>query len=256
MLISIVTPSYNHVKFIEKTMLSVLNQTGVDFEYIVVDGGSKDGTVDLIRKYEDRLAWWVSKKDSGQTEAINKGFARAKGDILAWINSDDTYQPGAFVRAATYLNDHPEVGMVYGDANFINESGNVIGKFPAAQTDYGRLWRGYVHVPQQSAFFRADLWRKVGPLDPSFYFAMDYDLWVRIAKLASLVYIPELWANFRLHGDAKTIASDDRCWPEMLKVHRREGGSNLSVIYAKYLVRKLVAPYINMRRKRMLEKRK
>ena len=252
MLVSIITPSYNHEKFLETTMRSVLEQEGVDMEYIVVDGASKDGSVDILRKYSDRLAWWVSEPDKGQTDAINKGFAHARGDILAWLNSDDTYQPGAVAQAAVYLREHPEVGLVYGDANFINADGKIIGKFPAAQTDYRRLRQGYVHVPQQAAFFRADLWRKVGPLDPSFYFAMDYDLWVRLARLATVVYLPRLWANFRLHGDAKTITADDRCWPEMLKVHQREGGSLFSVIYAKYLVRKLAAPYINWRRRKMV----
>jgi glycosyltransferase involved in cell wall biosynthesis len=251
MLVSIVTPSYNHVKYLETTMRSVLDQQGVELEYIVMDGASTDGSVEIIRKYADRLAWWASEPDKGQTDAINKGFARARGDVLAWLNSDDTYEPGGVAEAVAYLSAHPEVGLVYGDANFIDAQGKIIGKFPAAQTDYRRLRQGYVHVPQQAAFFRGDLWRKVAPLDTSFYFAMDYDLWVRLAKLAPVVYIPRTWANFRLHGDAKTITADDRCWPEMLKVHRREGGSLFSVIYAKYLVRKLAAPYINWRRKKM-----
>lgn len=141
--------------------------------------------------------------------------------------------------------------MVYGDTQFINSQGQVIGKFPARQTNYSRLRQGYVHIPQQASFFRADLWRIVGPLDPSFYFAMDYDLWVRLAAQAPLQYVQECWANFRLHDDAKTIAADDRCWPEMLRVHRREGGSVFSVIYAKYLIRRLAAPFITWRRRRM-----
>lgn len=255
MLVSVITPSYNQARFLEATIRSVLEQDYPDMEYIIVDGGSTDGSVDIIRKYADRLAGWVSEPDLGQTDAINKGFAMAKGDILAWLNSDDTYQPGAIREAAAYLQEHPEVGMVYGDANFIDENGKVIGSFPSCQTDFRRLRQGYVHVAQQSSFFRADLWKKVGPLDPSFYFAMDYDLWVRLAREAPLVYLPCLWANFRLHGDAKTIAADDRCWPEMLKVHRREGGSWFSVIFAKYLIRRVVAPLINRRRKKMLQQR-
>jgi glycosyltransferase involved in cell wall biosynthesis len=198
------------------------------------------------------LAWWVSEKDNGQTEAINKGFARAKGDILAWLNSDDTYQPHAVAEAVEFLRSHPEVGMVYGDANFINESGRVIGRFLAAQTDYKRLQRGYVHIPQQASFWRADLWRRVGPLDPSFYFAMDYDLWVRLARVSKLYYHPRLWANFRLHTQGKTVTADDRCWPEMLRVHYRDGGSWLGILPAKYLARKVVAPLINARRRIML----
>jgi len=130
----------------------------------------------------------------------------------------------------------------------------VIGRFPAAQTDYRKLRQGYVHIPQQAAFFRGELWRQVGPLDPSFYFAMDYDLWVRLAKTKPIKYLPRVWANFRLHSDAKTISADDRCWPEMLRVHYREGGSPLSIIVAKYWVRKAAAPLIRLRRRRMFEK--
>jgi hypothetical protein len=138
---------------------------------------------------------------------------------------------------------------VYGDTHFIDEQGQVIGKFNARQTDYQLLRRGYVHIPQQAAFFRGDLWREVGPLDASFYFAMDYDLWVRLAAQAPIHYTPQMWANFRLHSGGKTIVADDRCWPEMLRVHRRDGGSWFSIITAKYLIRKVVAPLLNWRRR-------
>ena len=252
-LVSIITPSFNQARYIEATIQSVLGQDYPRIEYIIVDGGSTDGTPDVIKKYEDKLAFWVSEKDKGQTDAINKGFARAKGDILAWINSDDTYEPGAVSAAVSYLAAHPDVGMVYADCNFINEEGRVIGKFGSAQTDSRLLRQGYVHIPQQTMFFRADLWRQVGPLDPSFYFAMDYDLWTRLVARAPLKYLPgQVWANFRLHTSGKTIAADDRCWPEMIRVHYRDGGSFFSVIVAKYYIRKLVAPLWNWRRRKML----
>jgi glycosyltransferase involved in cell wall biosynthesis len=255
MLVSIVTPSFNQAPFLEATIRSVLEQDYPNLEYIIVDGGSSDGSVDIIHRYADRLAWWVSERDQGQTDAINKGFARARGEIMAYLNSDDTYQPGAVAEAVEFLRSRPEVGLVYGDASFIDENGRVIGRFPAAQTDYRRLRQGYVHIPQQAAFFRASLWRQVGPLDPSFYFAMDYDLWVRLARLAPVQYTPRLWANFRLHAHGKTIAADDRCWPEMLRVHYRDGGSRLGVLPAKYLIRKIVAPFINARRRLMFRSR-
>jgi glycosyltransferase involved in cell wall biosynthesis len=251
-LVSIITPSFNQARYIEATIQSVLTQDYPNIEYIIVDGGSTDETVEIIKKHEGRIAWWVSEKDKGQTDAINKGFARANGQILAWLNSDDTYESGAISAAVKYLQEHPEVGMVYGDCNFINEDGNVIGKFNSAQTDYRLLRQGYAHIPQQTMFLRADLWKQVGPLDPSFYFAMDYDLWTRLAARTQLKYVPQTWANFRLHTTGKTIAADDRCWPEMVRVHYRDGGSFFSVIVAKYYLRKLIAPLWNWRRRRML----
>jgi glycosyltransferase involved in cell wall biosynthesis len=242
MLVSIITPSFNQARYLEDTIRSVLDQDHPHLEYIIVDGGSTDGSQEIIQKYAHRLAWWVSEKDQGQTDAINKGFARAQGDVLAWLNSDDTYAPGAVSSALALLQANPKISLVYGDTNFIDENGKILGAFPAAQTDYKRLRRGYVHIPQQAAFFRADIWKQVGPLDPSFFFAMDYDLWVRIASVSQLLYTRQLWANFRLHTQGKTVLADQRCWPEMLRVHYRDGGTWFSILAAKYLLRKVIAP--------------
>jgi glycosyltransferase involved in cell wall biosynthesis len=247
-LVSIVTPSFNQGKYLAETMRSVLEQDYPHLEYIVMDGASTDNTLGVIRSFADRLAFWQSEPDKGQTDAINKGFARATGQIFAWINSDDVYNPGAVSQAVEYLHNHPEVGMVYSDLNFIDERSQVIGKFAAAQTDLARLQRGYVHIPQPAVFFRAELWRQVGPLDPSFFFAMDYDLWVRLARVSRLQYLPgPVWANFRLHAGAKTIDADARCWPEMLRVHYRDGGSRFAPIVGKYYLRKLAAPLLKWR---------
>lgn len=251
--VTIVTPSYNQEPFLEETIQSVLNQTYSNIEYIIMDGGSTDGSLEIIKRYQEKLAHWVSEKDRGQTDAINKGFALAKGEILAWINSDDTLLPYAVEEAVQFLQGHPEVGLVYGDANYIDEKSRVIGRFPAAQTNLLRLRRGYVHIPQQASFFQKSIWDQVGPLDPEFFFAMDYDLWVRIAQISEIHYLPRLWANFRLHRGAKTIDADDRCWPEMLKVHYRDGGSWFAPIVLKYYIRKLAAPIIRWRRRKLFE---
>ena len=213
----------------------------------MVDGGSTDGSLEILQKYASRLAWWVSEPDRGQTDALNKGFARASGEILAWLNSDDTYQPGAVAAAAAFLQAHPEVGLVYGDANLIDEHGSVLGRFPARQTDYARLLQGHVHIPQQASFFRGSLWPKVGPLDPSFYFAMDYDLWLRLAGHGIFVYTPQRWANFRLHGGAKTTLSDDRCYPEMVRAARRLTGRAPAALMLRWYVRRMLYAWLPLR---------
>ena len=233
----------------------MLEQDYPNIEYIIIDGGSTDGSSEIIRRYASRLAFWVSEPDRGQTDAINKGFDRARGEILAWLNSDDTYKPGAVSEAVQFLQNHPQVGMVYGDADLVDESGKVIGKFPARQTDLRRLRRGYVHIPQQAAFFRASLWRQVGPLDPSFFFAMDYDLWVRLARLAPLSYVHRPWANFRLHQAGKSVAADDRCWPEMVRVHYRDGGGWLSWLVFKARIRPLIYAWLPLKTRLRLRNR-
>lgn len=246
-LVTIVTPSYNQAQYLEHTIESVLSQDYSNIQYIIVDGGSTDGSVDLIKRYASQLDWWVSEPDAGQAAAINKGFARARGQYQAWINADDILLPHAIREAVEFLEQHPDVGLVYGDTEFIDAAGRPRGRFPAAQTDYARMLRGYVHVPQQATVWRANLWR---PLDASLQFAMDYDLWVNIAKRSRLRYLPRLWAQFRLHADSKTLQNDMRAWEDMLRVHKREGGGYFSLMRAKYWLRKLLFPLLRARRQR------
>ena len=253
-LVSIITPSFNQAQYLEQTIQSVLEQDYPNLELIVIDGGSTDGSKAIIEKYAPRLSYWQSQKDAGQTDAINQGFARAKGEVLAWLNSDDYLYTGAVTKAVEELRRYPQAALVYGNCDLVNGQGKFIKRFPAAQTDLVKLRQGYVHIPQQAAFFLAEAWKRVGPLDPSFFFAMDYDLWTRLAKLGPVQYInAEPWAAFRLHGDSKSIAADDRCWPEMLKVHYRDGGKVLSPIVAKYWIRKVSQPVRGWLRKKSLE---
>ncbi len=237
--VSIVMPSYNQGQFLEASIHSVLEQSYPNIEYIAVDGGSKDNSAEILKKYQQHFTWWVSEKDKGHADALNKGFSHATGEILAWLNSDDIYLPGAVAEAVSILQAHPEVGMVYGDADLIDNSGLKVGEFSSRQTDYRQLLRGSVHIPQATTFFRADLWQQVGPLDLSLFFSFDYDLWVKLAKVSRLLYVPKRWAQFRIHDDGKTIIHDDRCYPDMLKVLEREGGSWLSWLRLRFYARKL-----------------
>jgi glycosyltransferase involved in cell wall biosynthesis len=252
--VSIITPSFNQGRYIEATIQSVLAQDYDNIEYIIVDGGSKDESVSIIQKYEQHLAWWVSEKDKGHADALNKGFSRATGDILAWINSDDLYYPGTVSEAVALLKEHPEVGMVYANANFIDQNGQFSGKFAARQTNYKRLLRGSVHIPQATTFYRADVWRAVGLFDLSLFFAFDYEMWVRFAKVSQLLYVPRLWADFRMHDEGKSVINDNRCYPDMLEVHRREGGGLFSWLRLRSFLRRTLYARLSWRLKAKLRK--
>jgi hypothetical protein len=163
---------------------------------------------------------------------------------LAWLNSDDIYLPNAVPEAISILKSHPDVGMVYGDADLIDDSGMTVGQFGSKQTNYRQMLRGSVHIPQATTFFRANLWHQVGPLDLSLFFSFDYDLWVRLAKVSRLLYIPKRWAKFRIHSAGKTIVNDDRCYPDMLRVLEREGGSWLSWMRLRMITRKMLYSWL------------
>ncbi|TFH31627.1 MAG: glycosyltransferase [Anaerolineales bacterium] len=245
--ISIVTPSFNQGRYLERTICSVLDQGYPNLEYIIIDGGSTDGSQDIIRRYEERISYWVSEPDLGQTDAINKGFDRAKGEIFAWLNSDDTYQPGALEQAVQFLGSNPAIGMVYGSAMYIDDNDQPIARYPARHTDYHGLRRGVNTISQQAMFFRSKLWCMVRPLDPNFYYAMDYDLWVRIASISPIRWHDRYWANFRLQEGSKSMREAYRCWPEVVKVHFRDGGSVFSILYLKYILRRILEPIVPLR---------
>ena len=252
--VSIITPSFNQGRYLEETIRSVLAQDYPNIEYIIKDGGSKDNSVEIIQKYAGQLAHWVSEKDKGHADGLNQGFSFASGEILAWLNSDDTYMPGAVSEAVAFLQAHPAVGMVYADANVIDHDSRVIGKFPAKQTSYQRMLQGSVHIPQATTFWRADLWRQVGPLDLSLFYAFDYDLWVKLAKISEICYVPRLWANFRIHDSAKTIKNDDICYADMQRVYERETGRKFGRLRLRWGLRRVAYAWLPMRVKIALRK--
>lgn len=216
-LVSIITPSFNQASFLEQTLLSVLEQDHPSIEYIVIDGASTDGSVDLIRKYKDRLVYWVSEKDSGQAEAINKGLARARGDIVAWINSDDFYFPGAIASAVKAFEANPDAGMVYGDTVAVDENGEFI-HFPKyAQWDLKDLLTFNI-IGQPAVFMRREVLLKAEFLDPSFHFLLDHQLWIRMTSRAPMIYVPERWAAGRFHESAKNVAQAEKFGQEAFRI--------------------------------------
>lgn len=203
-LISIITPSYNQAAYLEYAIQSVLAQDYYDIEYLIVDGGSSDGSLEIIQRYAGRLAWWVSEPDAGQAEAINKGFTRAKGEYIAWLNSDDLYLPGAIGQAVTVLDANPELGFVYGNALTIDSQGRLLNRLDFGNWGLDDLMAFRI-ICQPAVFMRRSVLEQAGFLDAAYHFMLDHQLWLRLARLAPLRHVPRDWAAARHHAAAKNV---------------------------------------------------
>jgi glycosyltransferase involved in cell wall biosynthesis len=229
--ISIVTPSFNQGPFLERTIRSVLDENYPDLEYIIIDGGSTDESVDIIRRYERHLAHWVSEPDAGQSNAINKGLRHATGTILAWVNSDDCYLPGVFQTIAETARTHPDAGVYVGASEVVDTAGVLIRhqKPPAAislETMY--QWMRGADFMQPSCFFRDTAWRSVAPLDETIHIAFDVDLWMRMAKAGqAFVTIDRALSQALVHPEAKTTAYPNLAIVDFAIVAIRHGGEHV-----------------------------
>lgn len=229
--VSIITPSYNQAPWLDATVQSVLRQDYPAIEYLVMDGASTDGTIEILRGYNGRVRW-VSRPDAGQTDAINKGFAATTGEILTWLNSDDTLEPGAVSAAVDYLQRHPDVAVVYGDANFIDPAGRYIGRCAHVEPfDAHRLLHYSDFIVQPAAFFRRSVFEEVGGLDADLHWSMDYDLWLKIARRHKMAYIPTVLANYRWFGANKTAVGGLQRIEEVERVARRHGAPRLPAYF-------------------------
>ncbi len=248
--ISIVTPSFNQADLLDRTIRSVLEQGYPNLEYIVQDGGSSDRTVEVLGRFDGRLHHWESAPDNGQADAINRGFAHTTGEIMAYLNSDDLFLPGALNYVAQYFQEHPEVHVVYGHRILIDENDQEIGRWVLPSHDDNVLsWADY--VPQETLFWRRRIWEKTkGCIDESFQFAMDWDLLLRFRQAgAAFVRLPRFLGAFRVHPKQKTAAISDIGMREMKRLRKRTLGyapddAEVHINIAPYLFRHLICHYL------------
>jgi len=232
--ISIVTPSFNQGHFIEATIQSVLNQNYPNLEYIIIDGGSTDSSVEVIRRYEKSLAYWVSEKDAGAADAIAKGFRHSNGDILAYLNSDDLYLPGTLQAVAdAFQRRHTDV--VYGNTRWIDAGGNPIGE--RRQTPFaaaGYLYGGF-DLQQPAVFWSRQAYEKSGGIDPSYLFTFDTEMFVRFVNQGSrFTHVRQPFAAFRIHERSKSSNEADRCERELDRLRSRHLRYPFRSAYAKW----------------------
>lgn len=222
--ITVVTPSYNQGKYLEQTIISVLDQNYPNLEYIILDGGSTDESVDIIRKYEKYISYWRSARDGGQSVALAEGFRMATGDILAWLNSDDIYEPGALSLVGRYFRENSNCCLLYGDYYLLLADGSKIHK-PKVAFDLKIYLYTYMMIPQPSAFWTKKAYESVGGIDQALNYVMDYDLFLRIGnvygKSKCIMHIPVPLSSFRIHPASKSVARRKLFSPELRKVKGR-----------------------------------
>ena len=235
--IAVVTPSYNQGQYLEETIRSVLLQDYPNLEYVVVDGGSGDGSVDTIQKYAPWLTSWVSEPDRGQSHAINKGFARTDGEVLGWLNSDDIYLPGTLATVAANLAPRADAALIYGQARHMDQDSVLAGEVLALPFDYQTLITTSNFIPQPSAFFRRSAFAAAGGLNEALHFSMDYDLWLRLGRLGQVLFVPRPLTGMRTYAQSKTGSADRRMFVEVRQMIERHGGHGLPKGFEQWLLR-------------------
>jgi glycosyltransferase involved in cell wall biosynthesis len=217
--ISVVTPSYNQAAYLEETIRSVLLQGYPNLEYLVIDGGSNDGSVEIIKKYADYLSYWVSEKDRGQSDALNKGFRRATGDFVGWQNSDDCYGQDAFLHLVKAANQFPNIDIFYGSTQYINSKSKPLDPYPVTEFDIHRLIP-FINMCNQAMFFRGEIFRSNNFIDESYQHAMDQEFFLRLAlQKFQFQFTPEIRSSYRIHEASKGTLQQAICAREMGKIY-------------------------------------
>ena len=221
------TPSYNQAQFLESTILSVLNQNYPNLEYIIVDAGSTDGSVEIIKKYQRYLTYWISEKDEGMYDAINKGLKIASGDFLAYLNSDDLYLPNTVQTVVEYFHSHPDTSLIYGDCNFIDSEGRFLYSYHYPAFKWVRfIVLNWSSIPQQATFWRRDIHKKIGYFNPEFKMAGDFEFYARVGKHFRIAHLKKVLAIYRLHKKSLSLTWQDKNQEEVERIHQRYGVSN------------------------------
>lgn len=242
-MISIVTPSLNQAKFLEKNIQSVLNQGYDNFEHIIIDGGSTDGSIDILKKYGHLK--WVSEKDSGQSNAINKGFKLSKGDIIGWLNSDDIYQPGIFQKVNEIFSKDHKLDFIFSNCLLINESEQIVGFLKGKDPQKYQVLSNTNFIPQPTIFFRKNIFHKTGYLNEEYHLSMDFDYWRRISKYHKMQFIDDIFACFREHHESKTAHNLKKFKYESKISFFRNGGSIFMPYYFEAFIKpKLISIFI------------
>ena len=202
--ISIISPSLNQAAYIERTILSILDQNYPNLEYIIIDGGSTDGSVELIKKYENYLTYWVSEKDEGQSQAINKGLKRATGEWLAWQNSDDIFYPGTFYSLADAARKNRQSSLITGNMNLIDEQDCIISDLKYVTPTYQSLLAEGMVLTNQAAFWRRNIHEKIGYLNEDLHCGFDFEWFLRILEVGRATHVNQVWGGLRMHSQTKT----------------------------------------------------